>query len=139
MTDARARQIEEIEGLLAERRKYEQWLAQLEARKESAPGHVYAKVHGDYLARLTEAQKKLSSESGAVHTLATELERSLAVKERQCTEHSDERAEAELRAAVGEFTDKEWDKLRVKLDSTIAGLSGGARPDKDASSTRCVR
>jgi hypothetical protein len=123
MTDARAKQIEEIEALLAERRKYEQWLVQLEARKEKAPAHVFEKVHGDYLARLTEAQKKLSSESGAVHTLAAELEQSLVLKERKCTEHTDERAEAELRAAVGEYTEKAWEELRVKLDGAIAELT----------------
>ena len=123
MTDARAKQIAEIEGLLAERRKYEQWLTQLEARKAKSPPHVFAKVHGDYLARFTEAQKKLSSESGAVHTLVTELEKSLALKEQQCTEHTDERAEAELRAAVGEYADEEWEALRVKLDGAITDLA----------------
>jgi hypothetical protein len=123
MTDARAKQIEEIEGLLAERRKYETWLAQLEARKEKAPAHVFAKVQGDYQARLTEAQQKLSSESGAVHALASELEKSLALKERQHTEHTDERAEAELRAAVGEYSEKAWDDLRVRLDGAITDVA----------------
>ncbi len=124
MTDARTKQIQEIEVLLAERRKYEQWLAQLEARRESTPSHVFMKVHSDYAARLGEAQQKLSSESGAVHALATELEQSLRTQERQIAERTDERAEAELRAAVGEFAGKEWDKLRAKLDSAIADLSG---------------
>jgi hypothetical protein len=124
MTDARTKQIQEIEVLLAERRKYEQWLAQLDARKDSTPSHVFVKVHGDYTARLGVAQQKLSSESGAVHALATELEESLAKLERQIAERTDERAEAELRAAVGEFAGKEWDKLRGKLDGAIADLSG---------------
>jgi hypothetical protein len=124
MTDARTKQIQEIEVLLAERRKYEQWLAQLDARKDSTPSHVFVKVHRDYSARLGEAQQKLSSESGAVHALATELEESLAKLERQIAERTDERAEAELRAAVGEFAGKEWDKLRGKLDGAIADLSG---------------
>jgi hypothetical protein len=124
MTDARTKQIQEIEGLLAERRKYELWLAQLDARKESTPSNVFAKVHGDYTARLGEAQQKLSSESGAVHALATELEDSLARQERQIAERADERAEAELRASVGEFAGKEWEKLRGRLDSAIADLSG---------------
>ncbi|MGH7656407.1 MAG: hypothetical protein ACREN6_17290, partial [Gemmatimonadaceae bacterium] len=124
MTDARPKQIQDIEALLAERRKYEQWLAQLETRKESTPSHVYVKVHRDYTARLTEAQEKLSSESGGVNALATELESALAKQERQITEHTDERSEAELRASVGEFAGKEWDKLRGKLDSAIADLSG---------------
>ena len=124
MTDARTKQISEIEGLLAERRKYEQWLVQLEQRKETTPSHVFVKVHRDYTARLTEAQHKLSSETGAVHALASELEESLKKQERQISERSDERAEAELRAAVGEFAGKEWDKLRGKLDSAIAELTG---------------
>ncbi|MFI5231435.1 MAG: hypothetical protein ACHQSE_02870 [Gemmatimonadales bacterium] len=124
MTDARPKQIQDIEALLAERRKYEQWVAQLETRKETTPSHVYVKVHRDYTARLTEAQEKLSSESGAVNALATELEATLAKQERQITERTDERAEAELRASVGEFAGKEWDKLRGKLDSAIADLSG---------------
>ncbi len=124
MTDARTKQIQEIEVLLAERRKYEQWLAQLDARKDSTPTHVFVKVHRDYSARLGEAQQKLSSESGAVHALATELEESLAKLERQIAERTDERAEAELRASVGEFAGKEWDKLRGKLDGAIADLSG---------------
>jgi hypothetical protein len=123
MTDARTKQIQEIEGLLAERRKYEQWLAQLEARKESTPNHVFAKVHGDYTARLSEAQEKLSSETGAVHSLATELDASLGKLQGQIGERTDERAEAELRASVGEFAGKEWEKLRGKLDSAIADLS----------------
>lgn len=124
MTDARTKQIQEIEVLLAERRKYEQWLAQLDARKDSTPSHVFVKVHRDYSARLGEAQQKLSSESGAVHALATELEESLAKLERQIAERTDERAESELRASVGEFAGKEWDKLRGKLDGAIADLSG---------------
>jgi hypothetical protein len=124
MTDARPKQIQDIEALLAERRKYEQWLAQLESRKETTPSHVYVKVHRDYTARLTAAQEKLSSESGGVNALATELESALAQQERQIAERADERSEAELRASVGEFAGKEWDKLRGKLDSAIADLSG---------------
>ena len=124
MTDARPKQIQDIEALLAERRKYEQWIAQLETRKESTPSHVFVKVHRDYSARLTEAQEKLSSESGAVNSLAAELEVALTAQERQIAERADERAEAELRASVGEFAGKEWDKLRGKLDSAIADLSG---------------
>jgi chromosome segregation ATPase len=123
MNDARTKRIQEIEGLLAERRKYEQWLAQLELRRESTPQHVFEKVHGDYSARLAEAQQALSSESGAVHALAAQLEESRAKHERQIAERTDERAEAELRASVGEFAGKEWDKLRGKLDGVIAELS----------------
>jgi hypothetical protein len=124
MTDARTKTTIEIEALLAERRKYEQWLAQLDARKDSTPSHVFVKVHSDYTARLADAQEKISAESGAVQALVIELEDTLAKQESQIAERADERAEAELRAAVGEFAGKEWDKLRTKLDSAIADLSG---------------
>ena len=123
MNDTRTKQVPEIEALLAERRKYEQWLAQLDARKDSTPAHVFVKVHGDYTARLAEAQAKLSAESAAVSAMASQMEASLAKQERQISDRNDERAEAELRASVGEFGAKEWDKLRAKLDSAIADLS----------------
>jgi hypothetical protein len=123
MTDARTKQVPEIEALLAERKKYEQWLAQLDARKDSTPAHVFVKVHGDYTSRLAEAQAKLSAESSTVRAMASQLEESLAKQEQQISDRTDERAEAELRAAVGEFGAKEWDKLRTKLDSAIAELS----------------
>ena len=124
MTDGRTKQAQEIHALLAERRKYEEWLAQLEARKATTPDHVFLRVQGDYAARLADAQKKLSAESGALRALAAELEKTLAAQERQIAGRADERAEAEVRAAVGEFAGKEWDKLRAKLDSAIADLSG---------------
>ena len=123
MTDSQNKQIQEVEALLAERRKYEQWIAQLEGRKADTPAHVYTKVHGDYTARLNEAQAKLSAESGVVQKLVSELSASLATHERQITEKQDERSEAELRAAVGEFSEKEWDKLRSKLDGAIANIT----------------
>ena len=62
-----------------------------------------------------------------MNSLAAELEAALAAQERQIAERTDERAEAELRVSVGEFAGKEWDKLRGKLDSAIALISGRAR------------
>ncbi len=124
MTDSQTKQIQAIQALLAERRKYEQWIAQLEARKDSTPAHVFVKVHGDYVVRLTEAQAKLSSETGAVQQLASALQSSLAEHERAVGEKKDERSEAELRASVGEYSEKEWDKLRAKLDGAVADLTG---------------
>jgi hypothetical protein len=123
MTDTQNKQIQDIEALLAERRKYEHWIAQLEARRASTPVHVYTKVLGDYQARLQETQSKLSAESGVVQKLVTGLATSLAEHERHITEKRDERAEAELRASVGEYSEKEWEKHRTKLDSAISALS----------------
>ena len=40
MTDSN-RSLSELPGLLAERRRYESWLAALDARRETTPGHVF--------------------------------------------------------------------------------------------------
>jgi hypothetical protein len=123
MSDTKTNQIEGIEALLAERRKYEQWLAQLESKRASTPAHVYAKVHGDYEVRLADAQQKLSAETGAVQALVATLQESLAAQEGLMRDKSDERAEAELRAAVGEYSDEEWKTLSDSLDEAIGGFS----------------
>jgi hypothetical protein len=123
MSDSQTNQTEGIDALLAERRKYEQWLAQLESKRASTPAHVYAKVHGDYELRLAEAQKKLSAETGAVQALVTTLKESLATQDGLIHAKSDERAEAELRAAVGEYGEDEWQSLGRSLDESIGGFS----------------
>lgn len=118
------KQLQDIEALLAERRKYEQWIAQLEARKATTPEHVYRKVRSDYDVRLVEAQERLAAETGAVQALVTNLEATRAAQDEKIGVKTDERSEAELRASVGEFGEKEWDKLRGKLDHSIAEMTG---------------
>ncbi len=120
MTDPTKKQLQDVQRLLAERRKFEQWLSQLETRKGATPGHVYEKVHADYVARLRTSQERLAAETVAVKSLVTELESSLGAHERQIGEKSDEREEAELRHSVGEFREKDWEGARAKLDGAIA-------------------
>ena len=123
MTDSGGKQMQDIEALLAERRKFELWLDQLEGRRAATPLNVYAKVHADYSTRLTDAQSRLAAETGAVETLVSKLEASLETHESTISGKSDELAEAELRASVGEYAEKEWNKLRDKLSLAIAEMT----------------
>ena len=123
MTDSGGKQMQDIEALLAERRKVELWLDQLEGRRAATPQNVYAKVHADYSARLTDAQSRLAAETGAVEELVSKLEASLETHESTISGKSDELAEAELRASVGEYAEKEWNKLRDKLTLAIAEMT----------------
>ena len=123
MTDSGGKQMQDIEALLAERRKFELWLDQLEGRRAATPLNVYAKVHADYSTRLTDAQSRLAAETGAVETLVSKLEASLETHESTISGKSDELAEAELRASVGEYAEKEWNKLRDKLTLAIAEMT----------------
>ena len=124
MSNTQKKQIQDVESLLEERRKYEQWLSQLESRKASTAPHVFSRVHQDYLSRLGETQSKLAAESGMVQTLVADLSTSLQSHEQQISAKQDERAEAELRSAVGEYSEGDWDKLRGSLDTTITTLTG---------------
>ena len=123
MTDSGGKQMQDIEALLAERRKFELWLDQLEGRRAATPLNVYAKVHADYSTRLTDAQSRLAAETGAVEALVSKLEASLETHDATISAKSDELAEAELRASVGEYAEKEWNKLRDKLSLAISEMT----------------
>lgn len=122
MAESRSNRKKDIESLLAERKKYEAWLAQLDARRQSAAAHVFERVQADYTKRLDAVREELAGEADALKGLVAKLESRLADEQREVTEKTDERAEAELRALVGEFTDTEWESTRGDLDDAITAL-----------------
>jgi len=124
MPDTHNKQRQGIESLLVERKKYEAWLAQLEIRRESTAEHVFARVHADYSKRLEDVRQRLGAEADGIQSLVSDLDERLATEQRLVTEKSDERAELELRATVGEFSEKEWTATRAKLDRAIDELRG---------------
>lgn len=124
MPDTHSKQRQGIESLLVERKKYEAWLAQLEIRRESTAEHVFARVHADYSKRLEDVRQRLGAEADGIQSLVSDLDERLATEQRLVTEKSDERAELELRATVGEFSEKEWTATRAKLDGAIVELRG---------------
>ncbi len=122
MNAAQAAQLAEIESLLAERRKIEQWLTTLESRREATPVHVYERVHADYTTKCAAAQAALQGRMDAVRTVAASLAQTLAEHEAGISGRRDARAEAELRALVGEFSEDEWERRRMTLDDELATM-----------------
>lgn len=122
MTEPEADRHTEIEALLAERRKFEAWLAQLDAKRESAASHVFERVHADYTKRLDTVRGQLRDKADTLRSLVADLETRLGKEQEKVTRKTDERAEAELRAMVGEFSESEWTSAKKKLDSSIADL-----------------
>ena len=122
MSDSDNARKEEIEALLAERKKFDAWLAQLEARRATAADHVFARVFADYSGRLEAVRSKLGERAEALESLVADLEKRLGHEQDKIAAKTDERAEAELRAMVGEFEDKEWENTRNRLDSSIRSL-----------------
>ena len=117
-----------IEGLLEQRTRFEQWLAKLDATGDKAPAAVRQKVRADYEARLRGVIDRLR---GHAATIAEELQRHQASRSdldgrRRGAE--EELAEAEVRYAVGEFSEDEWTRIRDESERQLAGC--GTAPER---------
>ncbi|MHB1094857.1 MAG: zinc finger Ran-binding domain-containing protein [Gemmatimonadaceae bacterium] len=115
---------ETVEKLLAERRKVASWISALAAKRAETPPAVYQKVHDDYTAKLEKVQAKLVAASDSVQVAAVDVASRLTEREEALAKKRDERAEAELRAAVGEFSEREWEKRRTRLDDEVGVVTG---------------
>ena len=107
-----------LQQLIDERKRFESWIATLESRRESTPEHVYKRVHADYEQRLATVRDQLTERTGEIRSAITGLKDRLKQATEQETARVDELHEAELRAAVGEFTPEQWElrKREVEVD-----------------------
>src|SRR5215211_1967751 len=111
-----------LNALMEERSRYEQWLTQLEARKGTTPPHVFDRVRGDYTERLNAVLDQLAGRATELQETAGTLAERVASLYADETALRDERAEAELRAAVGEFTLEHASDVIQRCDEAIASL-----------------
>ena len=112
-----------VESLMAERRKYEQWLAALEARRDSTPERVFTRVHADYHDRLEAVVEQLKEHTEGLRAELASLTLRLTAIEEEQQQRYDERAEAELRAHVGELTPAAWEQIAAEADRSIEELT----------------
>jgi hypothetical protein len=112
-----------VSELMEERRRYEAWLQSLEARRSETPKHVFTRVHADYTARLEAVIARLTTHADGMRAALTALTTRLANLDEQQHRARDERAEAELRAHVGELAAEAWEKLKEASDKEIADLA----------------
>jgi hypothetical protein len=111
-----------LNALMEERNRYEQWLAQLEARKGTTPTHVFDRVRGDYGERLNKVLDTLSGRATELQATAGTLAEKVAELYASETTLRDERSEAELRAAVGEFSIEHAREVMQRCDDAISTL-----------------
>ena len=114
--------LDALNGLLKERQRYEEWLAALEAKRASTSEPVYVRVQSDYQARLREVSTKLAERAGELRENIDALTSKLEEVTRQETQQREARQEAELRAAVGEYTDKQWKEIGGAWDKELTRL-----------------
>ena len=73
MTSPENNSLTAIQELLAERQRFEAWLATLETRREVTPPHVYERVREDYEKRLRDVMERLQGRSGDLRALVDTL------------------------------------------------------------------
>jgi hypothetical protein len=111
-----------VPALIEERRKFEAWLAALEARRETTPGHVFDRVKGDYQARLARVDEQLVAHRQAIEEERASSQSRLSLLEADEQLRRDERAELELRSHVGELAGAEAEAAFAAIDETIHRL-----------------
>jgi len=117
------RSLNEVPALIKERRRYEQWLAALDARRETTPPHVIERVKADYQGRLQRVQEQLALHRQSIleERASVESRRSLIEAEEQL--RRDERSELELRSHVGELAGAEADGAFRAVDDALEQLA----------------
>jgi hypothetical protein len=116
----------EIESLLGERLRLQEWLDRLETAT-TAPQRVKDRVRADYEGRLTEVVTHLRGYTAALTSSLSEVRHRLGELEALKTEVEEELSEAALRHTVGEFGEQQWQEIdadcRGKLDGLGSELS----------------
>lgn len=123
MKDKTTASLEALTGLLGERQRYEEWLTALESRKSSTPDSVYQKVRSDYEGRLKDVSDRLGARAGElkshIDTLTAKLQ---GISQEEAAQH-ESRQEAEVRAAVGEYTDEEWQRIKAESERELSRIA----------------
>lgn len=123
MTETVGISMEALSGLLEERRRYETWIAQLEAKRGATPPHVFERVHGDYMQRLNGVTEQMRARAADLEGAVAELEQRVNALLSEENARRDERAEVELRASVGEYAPEHAHERLAQCDEAIKRLS----------------
>ncbi len=115
----RNKTLELLRGLLAERQQFEQWLAALANKRADTPETVYDRVHQDYQSRLDSVLDTLQSHTQDLQASMSELSQQLAEVTGRETTRREAQQEAELRAAVGEFSADKWSEMSREAESEL--------------------
>ncbi len=123
MTETHNVSIEEVRALVTERQRYDDWLVALDERRAETPVRVFERVQNDYRARRRDVINRLREHVGGLARLNTDLDKRLASLASRLDTLEDERAEAMLRTAVGEFDSSRWEQVKQDVEAQIAQLA----------------
>ncbi|HEX5817507.1 MAG TPA: hypothetical protein VFY20_01415 [Gemmatimonadales bacterium] len=114
----------QVDELLQQRQKYEQWLAKLDQAGTRAPESVRNKVRADYQARLEAVVAELGTHVESIEAALAGRRETVAGLDARRSDVEERLAEAEVRHAVGEYTDDEWSAVASEAQAVLDDLAG---------------
>jgi hypothetical protein len=124
MTRIKSNALDALRALIAERQQYDQWIATLESKRDGTSEHVFNRVYTDYRGRLDRVLGEIRSHAAELQLSITTLSARLGEVERDEGSRRETLQEAELRAAVGEYPEEQWQKLRVDGEGELERIGG---------------
>jgi chromosome segregation ATPase len=117
---------------MEQRTTFQGWLDKLDRKRGNASPDVYRKVLSDYRERLEEVEEELSGHRTELESTLDEHRDRVEKLEEERNGQSAELEEAELRFAVGEFEEGEWDRLKADFLSELNATSERLSAEQDA-------
>lgn len=122
----------EITQLLEHRATLEDWLAKLEELSGTVRPEVYDRVRGDYEERLRSQETELTAHRAEMEAALEERKTRVNGLESDRDERAAELEEAELRFAVGEFKEAEFQKHKSAHEEKLADLDAELTSGREA-------
>jgi hypothetical protein len=114
----------QVDELLQQRQKYENWLAKLGEAGTRAPEAVRNKVRSDYQARLEAVVAELGTHVESIESALASRRETVAGLDARRADVEERLAEAEVRHGVGEYSDDEWSAVASEAQAVLDDLAG---------------
>lgn len=111
-----------IQRLLEERRQYEAWIARLNDSADATPGQVRARVRSDYEARLSAVTEELKAHAESARQAIEEKRFLRGELQKKETTAAERLTEAELRHAVGEYDEAQWEQVHKDILAEVVSV-----------------
>lgn len=122
----------EITQLLERRATLGGWLARLDELSGTVRTEVYERVRSDYEERLRKQESDLTAHRSEMESALQERRSSVSALESDRDKRAAELEEAQLRFAVGEFAEAEFQKRKAAHDEKLAALDAELAADRSA-------
>jgi hypothetical protein len=123
MSKAKTNALDALRALIAERQQYEQWISGLESKREGTPEHVFERVHKDYGSRLDRVVGEIKGHAEELQLSISTLSSRLVEVARDEDTRREGLQEAELRAAVGEYEQSQWEQIKSEAEEALAKIA----------------